>query len=275
MGISVPSGGPELSPELVSCVPKSLHGKVFQRSRQTVSAGTLDANPGVVAEHGAPLRSSTWRGATMMKVLRLAVLTPLTLAVFAAPPDAAAQTALELTPFVGGTFFLADPPSTFAIERSTGQPLQVKDGQFSDAITLGLSAGIRFGERFGVDGMFSWVPTALDATSLKNSVDATSLMYALSVLYYLPLGREVEPYVGLGVGGETFSYEIDEWKGHTDVMGNVLGGLLVPLTDQVSMRLEARDCITWFKSDVSGVDDAAQNDLMLTFGLKFSLGLRD
>jgi hypothetical protein len=57
-------------------------------------------------------------------------------------------------------------------------------------------------------------------------------------------------------------------------MGNVVGGLFLPLMEGVGMRFEARDCIARFDSEVTSVNDAWENDLMLTVGFSFRTPIR-
>jgi hypothetical protein len=52
-------------------------------------------------------------------------------------------------------------------------------------------------------------------------------------------------------------------------MGNVVGGLFLPLTEGVGMRFEARDCFARFDSGVASIKDTWENDLMLTVGFSF------
>lgn len=208
-----------------------------------------------------------------MNVRRLALLAPLALGLVAAPRGAVAQTEVVLTPFVGGTFFLADPPSRFAIERKGDDPIVVRDGGFDHTATVGLAAGIRLSELFAVEAMLSWVPTGLEAASLGRNVDATSLMYALSLMVHLPLEARVEPFLGVGAGAETFSYDMADWERHTEWMANVLAGFVVPVSEHTGVRFEVRDCITRFESGISGVDARAQNDLMVTVGISFDFSI--
>ena len=209
-----------------------------------------------------------------MKLLRLIALASV-LALLAAPRSAAAQLEVELVPFAGGTFFLADPPHFFAIERgNNADPVLIHNGAFDDAFTMGLTAALRFESGFAIEGMISWLPTALNASSgIAHAVDVQSFMYAGSVVYHLPFETVVRPFLGVGVGGESFAYDPEGWQGHTDWMGNVLGGVVIPMNDRIGLRLEARDCITWFESHVLDVDDKAQNDLMITAGLSLGFPL--
>src|SRR6185295_2870848 len=94
-------------------------------------------------------------------------------ALVAAPRAAQAQSGprLEVTPIVGATLFLDDGPNTFALSRGTKDPLIVQGGRYSNALTLGVNAGVRWNDRFAIEGLFSWLPTKLTAENLPESTD--------------------------------------------------------------------------------------------------------
>lgn len=184
--------------------------------------------------------------------------------------DAQAQVQFEVTPVAGGTFFLADPPDRFALDRTSGPATIIQNGAFDDAWTLGINAGVRLNERWGIEGMFTWLPTKLGATSgLASKADVNGYMYGITGLYYIPLHARFMPFVGLGVGGETFDYDNATIETETELQGNGVIGLYVPLYEMVGLRLEVRDCIARFDSGVSNVDNAWENDLMTTVGISF------
>jgi outer membrane protein W len=208
-----------------------------------------------------------------MRFTRLLTITAL--AALALSTEAWAQVDLEITPFGGGTLFLADLPSEYALHTGGTSDRIITDGAYDNAWTLGLNAGFRFNEKWAIEGMFSWIPTRLTAASgLPGSEDVNAYMYGLTGLFYIPIGGIVQPFVGLGAGAETFDYRRSGWESHTDFMGNVVGGLYVALTDVTGLRLEARDCFARMGSGVDGIDDAWENDLMLTLGVSFRTPLR-
>lgn len=181
--------------------------------------------------------------------------------------EARAQVVFEFTPFAGATLFLADPPSQFALHQGAMPDLIVDNGAFSSSYTVGVNAGFRFGERWAIEGMGSWTPTELKS---EGHVDkASAYMYGITGLFYIPLEGKVTPFVGLGVGAETFKYNHQEIESHTDMMGNVVGGLYLAFSETAGLRFEARDCFMPFESGIASVDDSWENDLMLTVGLSF------
>jgi len=201
---------------------------------------------------------------------RIRVLALLGAVAMTAVGEAQAQVQFEVTPVAGGTFFLADPPNQFRLGRTAGPATIVQNGEFEDAWTLGINAGVRLNERWGIEGMFSWLPTKLAATSgLANEADVNGYMYGVTGLYYIPLHERFMPFVGLGVGGETFDYDNATIETESELMGNAVVGLYVPLYESMGLRLEVRDCIARFKSGVAGVGNSWENDLMTTAGISF------
>jgi outer membrane protein W len=199
----------------------------------------------------------------------------LTAALTAATLTAAgAQVAIEVEagPFVGGTMFLTSPEQ-LAISRQEAAPVILQDGEFRNAITVGVHAGVRFAERVSLDGTYAWVPTRLTARrgleAQGGGVNVNAIRYGLTSAYHLaPRGR-FQPYLGVGVSGETLSYgPYLAWERRSSLAGIAeLGGNL-RVADGVLMRLNAaRDAITR-----SG--DHPRNQLAVTVGLSARERLR-
>ena len=202
-----------------------------------------------------------------MKIMRVFALVGVVGALLT--PGLEAQLELDVTPFTGGTLFLADPPEQFRLGHG-GDALLLEDGRFTNSFTLGVDIGVVWNETWAVEGMASWIPTNLKARrGLRSVADVNAYMYGVTALYYLGLDGPVVPFFGLGVGGETFDYALAGVDTHHEWMGNAVAGLRVAVNESFGLRLEARDCFARFDSGVSGVDDAWENDLMLTVGLSF------
>lgn len=178
-----------------------------------------------------------------------------------------AQVDFEVAPFAGGTLFLADPPSYFHLHRQGQEPITVVDGAFDDTWTLGVNAGFRLNDMWAIEALFSWMPTKLVSPTRTEDLDA--YMYGVTGLFYIPVSGRFRPFVGAGIGAETMNYASPRVETHTELMGNVLGGLYVAVTEMTGLRFEARDCFARFDSGMPNVDDAWENDLMLTFGVSF------
>jgi opacity protein-like surface antigen len=207
-----------------------------------------------------------------MKIIRTLALGTILGALFT--PGVRAQMQLDVTPFTGGTFFLADPPEQFRLGQG-GDAYLLEDSRFTRSFTLGLDIGIVWDDTWALEGMASWIPTNLEARrGLGATADVNAYMYGLTGLYYLRLDGPVDPFFGLGVGGETFDYSLPGVDTHHEWMGNAVAGLRFAVNDAFGLRLEARDCIARFNSGVSGVSNAWENDLMATIGLSLRTSLR-
>jgi opacity protein-like surface antigen len=206
------------------------------------------------------------------RIIRAGPLAALMLIAVQAPGAAQVKLEAHVSPMVTGTFYLGDPPAQFAIHRQDASPLAVQNGQFDDAFGAGVNAGLRIADRFGLEGMIWWLPTELKATAglehVNGGVDVNALMYGVTLAYYLPVFGRIEPFVGIGVGGETVSYAPElTWERHTDLMGNAVLGANFWIADRMAVRFEGRDCITRFDSEIEGVGGATENDLMISVGL--------
>jgi outer membrane protein W len=204
-----------------------------------------------------------------MNTTSYARVSALSLALLAgAIAPAAAQISIEAEagPFVGGTVFLSDPSDPFTISRQEAPPLVVQDGQLRNGVAVGVHAGVRFAQRFGLEGSYAWIPTELSAGSGLEShggvVDVNQVRYGLTSTYHFaPLGK-LQPFAGVGVSGETLSYgPYLGWQRRSTLAGTVsLGGNLW-LSDGVFLRLgAARDVLT-------RDGQRPQNQLMVTAGL--------
>ena len=183
----------------------------------------------------------------------------------------------EASIFTGGTWFLTDPPHQFAIESSrAASDLIVENGTYRDGLMLGASAGVRLAENFGVEGFFAWIPTRLNAdTSIGvhgRRIDADSYMWGANVLYHFTNWERFQPFVGVGAGGETMTYPAARLDGHTGLQGNALVGANYWIMDAFGVRFDLRDCLSTWESHLAGIDDEAENDLMLGVGLSFRTG---
>jgi hypothetical protein len=211
-------------------------------------------------------------------IMRAGVFAALALAATQAPAQGQIAFEVQASPMLTGTFFVGDPPERFAILRQqSAMPLVIDQGRYQDGIGYGANAGIRIAERFGLEGMFFWVPTQLEAEggleAYDGEVGVNSLMWGATALFYFPRLGDVEPFAGLGIGAETVSYDPElSWQRHNDLMGNAVVGGNAWLTDRLAIRLEARDCITRFDSHITGIEHSTENDLMLSAGLMFRSG---
>jgi outer membrane protein W len=200
----------------------------------------------------------------------------ITLALIAtAARPASGQTSVdaELVPFVGGSFSLADAHAPFVISRGEGAQLIVQDGELRNGPAFGFSAGLRFADRLGVEGIFAWVPTRLvgraSVPHQRRVADVSGTRYGVSALYHWgELGR-VRPFAGVAVTSETMSYEpYATWGRETDTAGALTLGAHLPVSDRLALRLQALQ-------DVIGRSEQSRRDqLLLTVGLSYRQPVR-
>ena len=201
------------------------------------------------------------------------------LACLALVEPARAQMRVEGATMIGGTWIMAEPPARFAI-RSGNVPgdVIVSDAELATrAVSFGAIAGLRFGDRYGVEAMFQWVPTELSAgaglESEGGSVDGDVLMYAANGVYHFAERGPFKPFFGLGIGAQTTRFDRSGWRGETEPMLNLVAGGEVALSGRIGLRLDARNCISPWKSRVEGTDDAVRTDAVFSAGLRFSTPL--
>lgn len=158
---------------------------------------------------------------------------------------------------VGSLHITVDPYAGFAI---WDQPIELKD----DGV-FGGRAGLMLGRWIGAEGHYGFSPTELQADA-DNDVLVTH--YGGDLVLRLPPFRTVKPYLVGGWtavstnpdAGETQSFNGWEWG----------GGLLVPLHDRVSLRLDGRD--VQFKRDQPLPNAGYWNhNIIVSAGLQFSL----
>jgi outer membrane protein W len=180
----------------------------------------------------------------------------------------AGQVAVEVEagPFVGGTVFLNAPNQQVSIARQGAAPLLVEGGQFRNAVTVGVHAGIRVGQRLGLEGSYAWIPTRLAAgrglEAQGGAVDVNAIRYGVMTTYHFRPHAGLQPFAGVGLSGETLSYGPHAgWERRSSLAGTVeLGGNLW-LSDDVFLRLGAgRDVLT-------RGERGSANKLMMTAGV--------
>jgi hypothetical protein len=187
-------------------------------------------------------------------------------------PRAQAQV-IELAPFGGTTQFLADDPSRMVVDLDDSEAhLVVEEGKLDDPLHLGLDAALRLGEKWAIEGMFSWAPSTLSAVNLEDDVDVDLLRYSFGARFDAPEWNRARLFLGLGTGWETFDYALESADPDVHFAANALGGIAVRLAGDLRLRLDARE---WF-SRLNGSDEMSaewESDLMLSTGLSWGLPL--
>ena len=181
-------------------------------------------------------------------------------------------TDVELTPFVGRTLFLNDPPPRFGLEEPSEDALVLENSDFEDAVAFGLAAGVRLGERYTVEAVVARTSTTLRALSgTQDAVETESFLYALTLLVGFPREGRLDPYAGAGLGGATLSYDAPDADDQSKLAGVFVAGTRVALTGDVALRFDARTHVSSLESRVAGMDDELQVDLLLSVGLSIQL----
>jgi outer membrane protein W len=189
------------------------------------------------------------------------------------PGSAQMPVEAELAPFVGGSFFLSDARAPLIVSRQGGAQTIVQDGELRNAPTVGFSAGLRLADRFGLEGMFAWVPTRLigEATipQRRRVADVNALRYGVSLLYHLDELGAARPFVGVALASETMSYEPHLTRAReTETAGALTLGAHLPLSNRIALRLQALQ-------DVIGRSERSRREqLMVTAGLSYRQPLR-
>ena len=177
------------------------------------------------------------------------------LAMPAAAQDAPAARALELRPFVGAYV-------------PTGDQRDLLE----DAVLVGAQASYRVTPAFAVTGTVGWSPSTDRITAGDQTLDV--LQYDVGAELRAPdwyAGGAVtfSPFVGIGVGGRTYSYRDLDADSRTDVAGyGAIGGDLG--FGRWGLRLEARDYVSRFEPLVGTGDAATRNDVTIAAGLTLS-----
>ena len=178
----------------------------------------------------------------------------------------------EVVPFVGGSFFVADARAPFVISRAEGSQVLVQEGELRDAPAVGLSAGLRFADRVGLEGVFAWTPTRLVGASIpyqRRVADVRAVRYGVWALYHWPERARVRPFAGVAVSSQTLRYpQYVGQEGETETRGGLTAGAQFPIGDRLALRVQALQ-------DVVGTSDRARRDqLMIALGLSWRQPMR-
>jgi hypothetical protein len=210
-----------------------------------------------------------------MRTARWTTTTILGLALLASPDAGRAQGSVKLTPFAGGTIFMNQPAASFTLARPSGPDLLIADGRYQDGLTVGAFAGMHFGARWEIEALLAWTPSRLEASDglRGGSAAADAYIYGLGVNFHLPRYDRVVPYVTLGMGAETWRYDIPNVSAETHLMADLGGGIEFPVKDRTVLRLDVRDCVSWSAARAGAAPDATSHLMILT-GVSFTFPSR-
>jgi hypothetical protein len=186
---------------------------------------------------------------------------------------AAAQTMpveVEVTPVVGGMLYLGELPQEFQLTGADGGVVRLSGQELDHAVVFGGRAAVRFADRFGLGATVLYSPTTATG-SAGAATDVGIWSYGLDASYHVATPSPlVQPFLIGGLGAKT--YDFDGMDAVSHLMWNVGAGVDVALHPRATLRLEARDYMSLFESEMAGMDDEIQHDLALSAGLSFRLG---
>ena len=160
---------------------------------------------------------------------------------------------LELRPFVGAYV-------------PTGYMRTV----MKDAPMFGLQGAYEHRPNVHFLASFGYVPGTDRFDAPDNGVSL--FQYDVGIEYGLvrPMGArwQIKPFLGLGVGGRTYTYADDALIGNTCTAGYGALGTEFQV-GRTALRLEARDFVHCFKAPVAGAERTTRNDVALSLGVAY------
>ena len=192
----------------------------------------------------------------------------------------AALATLALSGVFGATHVDAQEP--VASSRSGGFELRPYAGayvptgdqrdQLEDALFVGAQASWRIIPQFALTSSFGWAPSKDRVISGDQTLDL--FQYDVggegrAPSWYSEDSWGFTPFLGLGIGGRTYSYrDLDNVDATTNVAGyGALGGEFD--FKRVGLRFEARDYISRFEPPTGNGKTTTRNDVTLAAGLTF------
>ena len=175
----------------------------------------------------------------------------------------------EVTPFAGLLAF--------------DQDFRVSDGVafrgLKDSPVFGGRIGHTFGRLFGAEGWVALSTQSFDGSdeSGTSALDIRTLAYVGEAVLHLASG-DVLPFLAAGMGGLSFEVDADTApdESATVLLASLGGGLKVPLSPSLLVRLDARDLLIR-RSDRQvesffGGDGEIRHNVGLSAGVSFRFG---
>lgn len=187
-----------------------------------------------------------------MKIVKL--LIALALLPILQPGSAIAQdeTYFYGAPWIGTAFFAG------SIGTEVSGSLAAAKSKISNAPAYGAFVGLRLNSRFGIEAVFSYLPStiltdvATNEVSPKFGYDLNIVVFGGNLAYAFSTSKtSIIPYLTAGAGAVSFSPDKELFadeelnpKSSTDFMFNFGAGLDIPISDVVLMKIDLRDYIT-------------------------------
>ena len=182
-------------------------------------------------------------------------LCTLVLVSFLVPQTARAQESgitWQFTPWIGTAFSNGDVGAA-----TSDGVIDVQPGQINNAPAYGVFAGVRLGGHLMIEGLLSFMPstllldTTLGALQIKQGYDLNIVTFGGNLGWAFSTSKTaVVPYLSAGAGG--MSFRADEsvsatfsngGMNTTELMINFGGGLGIPISETVQLRLDLRDYV--------------------------------
>jgi hypothetical protein len=203
---------------------------------------------------------------------RATVLAALALFALAARPALAPEVMVDINPFGGIYFPIADLVDQ-DIEGVAVTAKQKLGPLFGARVTVWIN------ESFGVEGGFAYSITDAEGeeAGVTGEEDANVMLGTLMGLYqFAPSpGTPFMLHFGAGPaliihGGDAY----EDWEGTTDIGGSIIFGGTYDVSDMVAIRFNAQDFMYQAKFDQAGLetDGKFQNDLVFTGGVVIKVG---
>lgn len=140
-----------------------------------------------------------------------------------------------------------------------------------DEVFTGLQASWRIIPALAVTGTFGWSPNRDRLQSVSEKLDIFQYDVGVEARAASLVGNgsvDFSPFVGLGLGGRTYSYRDLDADSQTHFNGyGAIGGDLG--FGRVGLRVEGRDYVSRFKPLTGDGDAEARNDVTLAAGLYY------
>ena len=177
---------------------------------------------------------------------------------------------VEISPFAGGTFFRRDGATSLALERPESAPQIIDAPRFENTWSAGITAALRLGDVWAVEGLMTWTPTWLVGSNFENGTDVYDYTWAASAVANAPIDFPLRPFVGAGVGTELDDYS-GSIRSHANWFAALQAGLTLELGDGRALRLVGRDNVARNVSAIPGGVPGWQHDLMISGGATWSI----
>lgn len=164
---------------------------------------------------------------------------------------------------------LTELPAMFEVPATD---IQLGSREFEPGTLFGVRAGVRI-DRVSLEALARYMPFAavIPASGTATEIDATLFTYSANALVWLPEALDrLNPYLALGIGANTYNFDVHRSDPTTNLMLNFGLGMEVEIIPMLALRLDVRDNMSNFPSNAVGYDDEVQHSLQLALGLTYN-----